>query len=129
MKRKKNLKPTDSELEILQVLWKLGSAPVKQVNDSLNKKKETGYTTTLKLMQIMFEKGLLTREKSGRSHIYNAAYREEETQQAVLDRILESAFGGSAGKLIMQALGNKNLSKDERESIKELIDKMERKEK
>ena len=129
MKRKKNLKPTDSELEILQVLWKLGPATVKQVNDSLNKKKETGYTTTLKLMQIMFEKGLLTREKSGRSHIYNAAYREEETQQAVLDRILESAFGGSAGKLIMQALGNKNLSKDERESIKELIDKMERKEK
>lgn len=126
MKSKRNIKPTDSELEILRVLWDKGSSSVKDVNEEIKKKKETGYTTTLKTMQIMFEKGLVTREKDGRSHTYKAAYKKEETQQALLDKVLESAFGGSAGKLVMQALGNKKTSKAELKEIKNLIEKLER---
>ena len=122
----KEIKPTEAELEILQVLWQNGPSTVKFVNDELNKKKETGYTTTLKMMQIMFEKKLVQREKSGRSHIYKAAFKQEETQQVLLDKILDTAFGGSAGKLVMQALGNKKTSKKELEEIKQLIEKLER---
>ena len=122
----KEIKPTEAELEILRVLWQNEPSTVKFVNDELNKKKETGYTTTLKMMQIMFEKKLVQREKSGRSHIYNAAFKQEETQQVLLDKILDTAFGGSAGKLVMQALGNKKTSKKELEEIKQLIEKLER---
>jgi len=121
-----NIKPTEAELEILQILWQKGSSSVKDVNEEINKKKESGYTTTLKTLQIMFEKGLVTREKDGRSHTYMAAFKKEETQQALLDKVLETAFGGSAGKLIMQALGNKKTSKEELEEIKKMIDKLEK---
>lgn len=120
-----NIKPTGAELEILQILWTLGAGTVKDINEEINKRKETGYTTTLKTLQIMFDKGLVFREKEGRSHIYKAAYRKEETQQALLDKVLESAFGGSAGKLVMQALGNKKTSKEELQQIKDLIKKLE----
>ena len=126
MKKNQTIKPTEAELEILQILWKKGPSSVKEVNEEVNKKKEAGYTTTLKTMQIMFEKGLVTREKFGRSHTYTAAYKMEETQQALLDKVLESAFGGSASKLVMQALGNKKASKEELAEIKELIDKLEK---
>ena len=125
MNENQNIKPTESELEILQILWKRGPSSVKEVNEEINKKKESGYTTTLKTMQIMLEKGLVTREKAGRGHVYSAAYRKEETQQALLDKVLETAFGGSAGKLVMQALGNKKTSKEELAEIKNLIDKLE----
>lgn len=126
MKDNRNIKPTEAELEILQILWKKGPSSVKNVNEEIGKRKETGYTTTLKTMQIMFEKGLVTREKDGRSHTYNAAFKKEETQQALLDKVLETAFGGSAGKLIMQALGNKKTSKEELAEIKKMIDKLEK---
>lgn len=124
--RKLNIKPTDAELEILQILWARGSASVKEVNEEIGRKKETGYTTTLKTMQIMFEKGLVSREKDGRGHIYRAVIQKEETQRALLDKILESAFGGSAGKLVMQALGNRKTSKEELKEIKNLVEKLER---
>ena len=126
MNEKRNIKPTEAELEILQFLWKNGEATVKDVNEEINKRKESGYTTTLKTMQIMFEKGLVTREKEGRGHSYSATFQKEETQQALLDKVLDTAFGGSAGKLVMQALGNKKTSKEELQKIKELIDKLER---
>ncbi len=126
MSENQNIKPTVAELEILQILWEKGEVTVKEVNEEINKKKETGYTTTLKTMQIMFEKGLVERKKDGRSHIYSATIKKEKTQQLLLDKILDTAFGGSASKLVMQALGNKKTTKEELQEIKELINKLER---
>ncbi|RJP60661.1 MAG: BlaI/MecI/CopY family transcriptional regulator [Ignavibacteriales bacterium] len=126
MSENRNIKPTVAELEILQILWEKGEVTVKEVNEEINKRKETGYTTTLKTMQIMFEKGLVERKKDGRSHSYSAAIKKEKTQQVLLDKILETAFGGSASKLVMQALGNKKTTKQELQEIKELINKLER---
>jgi len=119
------IKPTESELEILQVLWALGQATVRQVNDELNKKREIGYTTTLKLMQIMFEKKLVTRTEEGRYHLYQAAVSEDETQQQLLDIFVDTAFKGSAMKLVMQALGNHQTSAEELDEIKKLIAQLE----
>lgn len=127
MKKFRNIKPTESELEILNILWQNSPATVKYVNDELNKSKDTGYTTTLKLMQIMHEKSLLTRQREGRSHLYSPAIEESETKQAILDKMLETAFGGSAGKLVMQALGNNKTTSEELQQIKELIEKLEEK--
>lgn len=126
MRENQNIKPTVAELEILQILWEKSEVTVKEVNEEINKRKETGYTTTLKTMQIMFDKGLVERKKDGRSHIYSAAIKKEKTQQVLLDKILETAFGGSASKLVMQALGNKKTTKEELQEIKELINKLER---
>ena len=124
--KRNNIKPTASELEVLQILWKNGASTVKSVNDELNKNKIVGYTTTLKIMQIMHEKGLLDREKSGRSHIYKPVPQKDETQNVLLEKILETAFAGSASKLIMQALGRSKTSKKEIEEIKEYLVKLER---
>ena len=126
MSKKKNSKPTSAELEILQILWKNDAATVKTVNDILNQKKEVGYTTTLKIMQIMFEKGLLEREKEGRSHIYKPAKKESETQNIMLEKVLETAFGGSASKLVLQALGRSKTSEAELKEIKKFIEQMEK---
>ncbi|MBI9071555.1 MAG: BlaI/MecI/CopY family transcriptional regulator [Melioribacteraceae bacterium] len=123
----KKLKPTDSELEILQVLWKFGPSTVRFVNDKLSVLKEVGYTTTLKLMQIMSEKKLLEREKDGRSHVYKAVIEENSTKNVLLDKVLETAFQGSASGLMMQLLGNKKTSQDELDKIKELIKNFEEK--
>lgn len=125
MSKNQNIKPTVAELEILQILWEKGEVTVKEVNEEINKRKEAGYTTTLKTMQIMFEKGLVERKKDGRNHIYSAAIKKEDTQRVLLEKILETAFGGSAGKLVMQALGNKKATKEELQEIKELINKLE----
>lgn len=119
------IKPTESELEILQVLWALGQATVRQVNDELNKKREIGYTTTLKLMQIMFEKKLVTRTDEGRYHLYQSVVSEDETQQQLLDIFVDTAFKGSAMKLVMQALGNHQTSAEELDEIKKLIAQLE----
>ena len=118
-------KPTDSELEILHVLWQQGPATVRQVNDQLNTLREVGYTTTLKLLQIMQEKGLVTRQEDGRSHIYAPAVPREETQSALLQQFVDTAFRGSAMQLVLQALGNHDASADELDEIKELIAKLE----
>jgi predicted transcriptional regulator len=88
-------KPTESELEILQVLWQHGPATVRFVNDELNQKREVGYTTTLKLLQLMLDKGLVLRDDDSRTHVYRASVREEETQGLLIDRLLDAAFGGS----------------------------------
>ncbi len=125
------IKPTESELEILQILWQLGKATVRQVNDELRnaaqlKIKEVGYTTTLKLMQIMHEKHIVSRTDEGRYHLYKAAIGEEQTQQLLLGRFVEAAFRGSAMKLVMQTLGNQSVSVDELEEIKKLIAEMEK---
>ena len=118
-------KPTEAELEVLQVLWKQGASTVKKVHEALASTKEVGYTTTLKIMQNMFEKKLVQRKPSGRSHIYEAIVSEEATQKKLLDRFLQTAFGGSAMKLVMQALGNHTATKEEIESIRKILNKQE----
>lgn len=123
--RKTDIKPTDSELEILRIIWYRGPSTVRDINDELNEKRDVGYTTTLKLMQIMLEKGLLEREEDGRQHIYSSAIREEETKKLLLDRFVENAFGGSAMQLVMQALGKHKATPEELEELKELIRKLE----
>ena len=120
--------PTKSELEILQVLWQNGPSTVRFVNDELNKnKREVQYTSTLKLMQIMAEKGLLKRDESSMKHIYSAAQEEHKTKTFLLERFVDSMYNGSGGKLMMQLLGSKKTSKKELEEIRELLDKMNKK--
>jgi len=125
----KNIQPTESELEILHILWENGPSTVRLVNDRLNEKRIVGYTTTLKIMQIMAEKGILTRRKKDRTHIYTPVLKEGETQSLLLKKLLKIAFGGSAGKLVMQALGNNKTSAEELKEIKEIIKNLEKKQK
>ncbi|MBS4059298.1 MAG: BlaI/MecI/CopY family transcriptional regulator [Bacteroidetes bacterium] len=119
------IKPTESELEILQLIWKHGPSTVRQINDLMNGSRVVGYTTTLKLLQIMTQKGIVRADKTDRSHIYSALLKEEETQQQLVEQLLQAAFGGSAKKLVMQALGNKKTSQAELEEIKLLIRRLE----
>ncbi len=126
MSKKQLIKPTDSELEILRILWKFGPATVKTVNERLNEKKETGYTTTLKLLQIMFDKELVLRNEDERSHVYSAAIKETDIQKALFDKLLELAFSGSAAKLVMHALGNSRTSKEELEQIRAYLTEIEK---
>jgi predicted transcriptional regulator len=118
-------KPTDAELEILHVLWQHGPATVRLVNEQLSQTREVGYTTTLKIMQLMLEKGLVQRDDEGRSHIYRAAVREQDTQGLLLDKFVEATFGGSALKLVMQALGHRKTSADELAQIRRLLNDIE----
>ena len=118
-------KPTEAELEILQVLWAHGPSTVRFVNETLAKHKEVGYTTTLKIMQIMTDKGLVKRNEANRTHIYEANVSEEVMQKHLLDKFMDMAFRGSAMKLVMQALGNHKTSKEDLAQIRELLDKME----
>lgn len=117
----KNSKPTEGELEILQVLWERKSATVRDVHEELLKVKDAGYTTTLKLMQIMFEKGLVTRDSSSKTHIYQPAVSKEKTQNLFLNKMIDSLFSGSSSQLIMQALGNHKTSKKELDEIRNYL--------
>jgi BlaI family transcriptional regulator, penicillinase repressor len=120
--------PTKSELEILKVLWQHGPSTVRFVNDELNKvTREVQYTSTLKLMQIMVEKGLLNRDESQMKHIYSASVEETRTKSVLLDRFVDSLFNGSAASLMLQLLGNKKTSKKELDAIRELINQMDQK--
>jgi len=123
MARQKSSQPTERELAILNVLWQRGPSTVRQVNVALNESRATGYTTTLKLMQIMTDKGLVVRDESDRTHIYKANIGEEKTQRQLVGDLMERAFGGSAQKLVMQALAAKKVSRRELEKIKKLLDK------
>lgn len=125
MSAKSNSKPTDAELAILQVLWQSGPATVRQVQNQLADQRGTGYTTTLKLMQIMFDKGLLHRDTSSRSHVYRAAVSQQQTQTELLRRMVDQVFDGSAQKLVLQALSSQNATADELAEIRRLLDNME----
>ena len=118
-------KPTESELEILKVLWSIGACTVRQVNDRLNESREVGYTTTLKIMQIMAQKKLVNRDESARTHVYSAAVNEGDIKNALVDRLMDTAFSGSASQLVMQALGRGKASQQELDKIKDLIKKLE----
>ncbi|HVX24693.1 MAG TPA: BlaI/MecI/CopY family transcriptional regulator [Parafilimonas sp.] len=117
----KVLKPTDSELEILQVLWEKGDATVREVHEQLIEIKDCGYTTTLKLMQIMYEKGLVLRDDSSRTHIYKPNVSRDKTQKQLLNKMVDSLFSGSHSQLVMQALGSNTISQKELEEIQQLL--------
>lgn len=119
------IKPTEKELEILQVLWEKGAISVRDVHESLGGEVQNGYTTILKLMQIMHEKKLVTRQKAGKLHLYKAIPTLENTQKQILDKMIEKVFKGSAMGLVMSALGNKNSSKEELREIRKYLDKLE----
>ena len=121
----KPIEPTRSELEILQVLWEQGALTVRAVNDELLKQKEVNYTTTLKLMQIMAEKGILKRDESQMKHVYSVAEEEQKTKEHLLDKFVDTMYKGSASKLVMQLLGNKKTSDQELQEIKEILKKLE----
>jgi BlaI family transcriptional regulator, penicillinase repressor len=121
------IKPTESELEILQVLWKKGLATVREVHEELAALKDAGYTTTLKLMQIMHEKGLVKRDDSMRTHIYQAAVSKEKTQKHLLGKMIDSLFGGSHTQLVIQALGEHKATEEELEKIQQMIDSLKSK--
>lgn len=120
------MKPTDAELEILHVLWANGPRTVRQIHEKLSQNREIGYTTALKLMQIMYEKGLLLRDEEARSHTYSANVSEEDTQRSLVNRFVETAFRGSASKLVMQLLGQHKASREELDEIKDLLNKLNR---
>jgi BlaI family transcriptional regulator, penicillinase repressor len=119
-------KPTESELEILHVLWQHGPSTVRHINEQINLVKETGYTTTLKMCQIMHEKELVGRDISTKQHIYHAAITEHATQKNLLNRFIDATFQGNAMSMVMQALGNHEASADELEQIKALITEIEK---
>jgi predicted transcriptional regulator len=116
-------RPTDTELSILRVLWRRGPSTVRDVHDELAG--DTGYTTILKLLQIMTEKGLVTRDESQRAHVYESAYGQQKTQRQLLTDLAERAFDGSAAKLVMQALTGRKASAAELSEIRQLLDRME----
>ena len=118
-------KPTDAELAILQVLWDSGPSTVRQVQESLNQMRPTGYTTVLKLLQIMVEKGLVVRDESQRAHIYRTILSEEQTQTQLIDRLLERAFEGSTAQLVLRALSAKKTTGKELEQIRKMLDEVE----
>ena len=122
----KYIKPTESELEILQVLWKKTTATVRDVHEELAKHKDVGYTTTLKLMQIMHEKGIVKRDASVRTHIYQSAVNRENTQKRLLNKMIDNLFGGSTTQLVLQALGENKATPEEIEKIQLLLDNLKR---
>ena len=122
----KKLKPTESELEILQILWEKENATVREVHEELSKNKDSGYTTTLKLLQIMFEKGLVTRDDSNKTHVYKAAISKERTQKQFLNKMINTLFSGSSTQLVLQALGNQKASKDELDEIQKYLDNLKK---
>lgn len=115
--------PTDAELEVLEVIWRLGPSTVRSVHDEISAKRPTGYTTTLKIMQIMLDKGLLDREPDGRAHIYSAKIPQVETRKGLLDKLLGMAFGGSPARLVLHALDSEDISPAELEAIKNAVHK------
>src|ERR1700744_4992545 len=120
------IKPTESELEILQIIWEKGQCSVRDVHDVLEKTKDAGYTTTLKLMQIMHDKGLVERDTTAKTHLYKALITREQAQNTALDKIISTVFKGSASQLIMQALSSKKSSKEELDMIKDYLNKLEK---
>lgn len=121
------IKPTEAEMEILNILWADGPATVRDVHEKLALTKEAGYTTTLKQMQVMLEKKLLSRDASSKTHVYTALLNKEQTQGQFLQRMIDTVFNGSAMQMVVQALGNKKTSKEEIELIKEYLEKKTKK--
>jgi predicted transcriptional regulator len=120
-------RPTDAELAILSVLWERGPSTVREVHDALSSTQDSGYTTVLKLMQIMTDKGLVVRDESQRAHVYASRLGEQKTQRQLLGDLIDRAFGGSPAKLVMQALSASKASNEDLSAIRQLLDQMEKK--
>jgi predicted transcriptional regulator len=123
----KTIRPTESELDILSILWEKESATVREVHEVVQKTKEVGYTTTLKLMQIMNEKGLVTRNISSKTHIYTPTLKREKAQEQFVGKLIQTLFSGSTSQLVLQALGRQKPSDNDLAEIKSMIQKLERK--
>jgi predicted transcriptional regulator len=118
-------RPTDAELAILRVLWERGASTVREIHDALSSSQDTGYTTVLKLLQIMTDKGIVVRDESQRAHVYAAAETEQRTQRKLIGDLMDRAFGGSPSKLVVQALSASKASAEELTAIRQLIEQME----
>ena len=118
-------KPTEAELSLLNVLWKMGPATVRQIHEAVSESQKTGYTTVLKILQIMHEKALVTRDETNRAHIYSAAYSEDHTQSSLVKDLIMKAFGGSTSKLVMRAIGDSTSQKDI-DDIRQLLNELEK---
>ena len=125
MKKAKPAKPTEAELSILKVLWRQGPCTVRQVWDQISPEQRTGYTTVLKIMQIMAEKGLLERDERQRSHVYKPRQSQDQTQRQVVGHLLERLFAGSAPRLVMQLLATRKATPEELAEIRKLLDQAE----
>lgn len=125
MARRASKHPTDVELAILQVLWEQGPASVRQVHDKLKKHRRVGYSTTLKMIQVMHSKGLVLRDETVRPQLFRAAQSQEKTQLGLIDDLTSKAFGGAAGRLLVRALSSKRVSSEELAEIRQLIDRLE----
>jgi len=121
----KAVKPSETELEILQILWSKGDLTVKQVNDVMNEVKKVGYTTTLKIMQIMYQKGLVSRDEARRSHVYKPLVKPDAIQKSMINKLVDGVFGGSTAEMILSALGSQKASQKELAKIKAFIKSME----
>lgn len=117
--------PTTAELEVLNILWNQGESRVQDVHEQLSQSRATGYTTTLKIMQVMAQKGLLERRLEGRSHLYSPAVPESATKNKLLSKFVDSAFGGSRSQLILQLLGDSQVSPEELDQIKKYLTQVE----
>ncbi len=129
MSQRKSIEPTSAELEILNILWEKQPLTVREIHEKLRSRKDVGYTTTLKIMQNMTAKGLLARKMKGKSHLYVPVHKMEETRENLLNRFLDTAFGGSASTLVMQLLGNSKTSEKELKEIKKAIEQIEKNQK
>lgn len=125
MKKARSIKPTDAELSILRILWERGPSTVRQVWERIHPDQGTGYTTVLKLMQIMAEKGLVKRDEAARSHVYEAAASRDQVQRQVIGQVLDRLFSGSTPSLVLQALSTRKASRAELAEIRKLLDKIE----
>lgn len=121
-----SMNPTDAELEILQVLWQHGACTVRDVHEVLHARDGTGYTTALKMLQVMHDKGLVTRDESQRAHVYQAAVSKERTQKRFLSDLLQRVFDGSPSRLVLQALGDHKASREELREIRSLLNRLDR---
>ena len=119
-------RPTESELELLRVLWDLGPSTVREIHDAISRRKPAGYTTVLKLMQIMTEKGLVSRDEQQRAHVYSARLPREQTQKQLLGDLMDRAFGGSASRLVMSALASDQATPQDLAEIRHMLDTLER---
>jgi len=124
MKKSTPSQPTSGELEILRVLWHRGRSTVRDVHEALRERR-VGYTTVLKLLQIMTEKGLVKRDESQRAHVYEARVPQEQTETQLVRDLVDRAFGGSPGRLVMQALSSRKATPEERDRIRQLLDELE----
>ncbi|HEX5043952.1 MAG TPA: BlaI/MecI/CopY family transcriptional regulator [Candidatus Polarisedimenticolaceae bacterium] len=124
---KKAPRPTDAELAILRVLWQRGPSTVREVHEALSDTQDSGYTTVLKLLQIMTDKGLVDRDASNRAHVYTSRYGQDRTQHQLLRDLADRAFGGSPARLVMHALSSTKASAEEMRAIRRLLDQMEKK--